>query len=657
MFTVLWCCSGAHATESPLSMQQLARLSIEELMEISVTSVSKKRESLGGAAAAVAVVTGEDIKRSGATTIPDALRLVPGLHVARTSSNEAAVSSRGFSSVNSEKLLVLSDTRSIYTPLFSGVFWDVQDYLLEDLEQIEVIRGPGATLWGSNAVNGVINITTKPARQTHGTYFEALAGTEERSGVSARYGAETAAGVHYRVFGKHVERDDTFANLANDDNWRLTHLGFRADWDAGERDVFTVQGDWYDGTIGQLAPAVQLADRPGPQGPLRTDLSGGNVLGRWQHQLGAASDLQLRVYYDRTRRDDPSFRDVLDTGDIDLQYRVNLARNELVMGLNYRYTANDNSPGLLFRLQPQSANDELISAFIQDEIELSDALRLTIGTKLEENDFSGFEVQPSARFSWDVSEGQTFWTAVSRAARIPTRLERDIAIDTNVPASPRAPLIQLLGNEDFDAEELSAYEAGYRWQVNSALGLDVAAFYNDYDDLASLELGQPFVRGSDGRLIVPVINLNLNEAITRGVEVLVNYSPLRAWRLSANYSFLDLDFARGAVDINRAAAVEGATPRHQLGLRSILEIGPNLQLDAQLRRLSSIRDIPTIRDGTGIDGYTELDVHVAWRVRPNWQISVVGQNLLDDHHLEFGAPGSRGAIERGVYGKVAWNFR
>jgi iron complex outermembrane receptor protein len=653
---VLWCCSGAHAAESPVSVQQLARLSIEELMDISVTSVSKKRESLGGAAAAVAVVTGEDIKRSGATTIPDALRLVPGLHVARVNSSATAVSVRGFSSVNSEKALVLSDTRSIYTPLFSGVFWDVQDYLLEDLDQIEVIRGPGATLWGSNAVNGVINITTKPAQQTHGTYFEALAGTEERSGVSARYGAETAAGVHYRVFGKYIERDDTFAALANDDNWRLGHLGFRADWDASERDVFTVQGDWYDATIGQLAPSIQVGTRVGPQGPLRADLSGGNLLGRWQRKLSADSDLQLRVYYDRTRRDDPSFRDVLDTSDIDVQYRLRLARNELVMGFNYRYTSNDNSPGVIFRLQPQSSNDELISAFIQDEIELTDALHLTIGTKLEENDFSGFELQPSVRFSWDVSEVQTLWTAVSRAARTPTRLERDIAVHANVPASNAAALVQLAGNEDFDAEELTAYEAGYRWQVTSALGLDVAAFYNVYDALASLEQGQSFVR-SDGQLTVPIINRNLNEAISRGLEVLINYTPLRTWRLSATYSFIDLDFDRGGADLNNGRFLEGATPRHQVGLRSILDVGSSLQLDAQLRRSSSIRRLPLIPDGTGIDGYTELDVHVAWRARPNLQISVVGQNLLDDHHVEFGAPASRGEIERGVYGKVAWDFR
>jgi iron complex outermembrane recepter protein len=650
---LLYCCSGAAIAAEQLSVQQLARLSIEELMEISVTSVSKKLESLGSAAAAVAVVTGEDIKRSGATTVPDALRMVPGLHVARSTASAATVSARGFSSVNSEKLLVLSDTRSIYTPLFAGVLWDVQDYLFEDLDRIEVIRGPGATLWGSNAVNGVINITTKKAQQTHGTYIEALAGTEERTGAAARFGDELSNGVHYRVFGKYVERDETVAIAVSEDDWRLAHLGFRADWDATERDALTLQGDWYDARIGQLVPSIQVGGRVGPQGQLRADLSGGNLLGRWQRKLERDADLQLRIYYDRTLRDDPSFRDELDTVDVDLQYSKDFARNQWVMGLSYRNTSNDNRPGTIFRLQPRSSTDQLVSGFIQDQIELARSVRLTIGTKLEDNDFSGFEVQPSVRIAWDVSAAQTAWSSISRAARIPTRLERDIAIDVN----PNGNILQqLLGNDDFDAEELIAYEAGYRWQVNSSVGLDLAAFYNVYDGLASLEIGQQFVRG-DGRTIIPIINRNLNDGITRGIEALVNYSPLRNWRLAATYSFINIEIDIDGLDLNRGRFLEGATPRHQVGLRSILDLARGWQLDAQFRRLSSLRQLPQIANGTGIDGYSELDLHVAWRVRPNLQLTVVGQNLLHDRHVEFGPPAGRGEIERGVYAKVAWDFR
>jgi iron complex outermembrane receptor protein len=651
---VLGCCSGcAIAAEAELSVQQLSRLSLEELMTIPVTSVSKKRESLGGAAAAVSVITGEDIKRSGATTVPDALRLVPGLHVARATSSAAAVSSRGFSGVNSEKLLVLSDTRSIYTPLFAGVFWDVQDYLFEDLDQIEVIRGPGSTLWGSNAVNGVINITTKKAQQTHGRYFEALAGSEERAGVAGRFGDVTANGVHYRVFGKYVERDGTAAVALSEDDWQLGHLGFRTDWDVSERDALTLQGDWYDGRIGQLAPAIQVGTRPGPQGQLRVDVRGGNLLGRWQRQLQSDSELQLRLYYDRTLRDDPSFRDELDTVDLDLQYRKALAYNELVMGLNYRHTSNDNRPGLIFRLQPRSSSDRLISGFIQDQIALTETVRLTIGTKLEDNDFSGFELQPSARIAWDLSAVQTLWSSISRAVRIPTRLERDIAVDVNPSGNP---LQQLAGSAAFDAEELIAYEAGYRQQLNSVLGIDLAAFYNVYDGLASLEVGERFVR-EDGRTIVPIINRNLNDARSRGLEVLLNYSPLRTWRLAANYSFIDIDIDRGGADLNRGRFLDGATPRHQFGLRSILDLARGWQVDAQFRRVSSLRRVPQIATGGGIEGYSELDVHLAWLARPNLQITVVGQNLLHGQHAEFGAPLGRGEIQRGIYGKAAWSFR
>lgn len=636
-------------------MQQLARLSIEELMEISVTSVSKRRESLGGAAAAVSVVTGEDIRRSGATTVPDALRQVPGLHVARLSSSQAAVTARGFSNLTSEKLLVLSDTRSIYTPLFSGVFWDAQDYLFEDLEQIEVIRGPGATLWGSNAVNGVINITTKNARQTHGTYVEALAGTEERAGIAARYGAETASGVHFRVFGKYVERGDTFATTGSEDDWRLGHAGFRADWQANTRDTFTVQGDLYDGTIGQLSPSVRVIGRPGPQGPLRVQLNGGNVLGRWQRQLDAASELQVRLYYDRTSRDDPSFRDDLDTIDADVQYRRVFGRNEVVSGLNYRYTRNDDRPGIIFRLEPTLSSDEVVSAFIQDQIRLTDTLRLTIGSKFEDNDFSGFELQPSVRLAWDVSSTQTLWTAVSRAARIPTRFERDIAVDVVDPASD--PLFQLLGSRDFDSEELIAYEAGYRWQASASVALDLATFYNVYAGLASLELGDPFVRPADGRVIVPITNRNLNDGESRGFEALVTYAPLRGWRLSATYSFIDIEIDAGGLDINRGRFLDGATPRHQVGLRSVLDLPAGIQFDAQFRRLSSIRRTPEIENGTGLDGYSELDVRLGWRARPGVDMSVIGQNLLRRRHAEIGPPERRGELERGVYGKLTWSFR
>jgi len=659
------CTSAAARTQDPSSVpptssysvaQSLKSLSLEQLMGIEVTSVSKTVESLGGAAAAIAVVSGEDIRRSGATTVPEALRFVPGIHVARRNSNSWAVSARGFSSVNSEKLLVLSDTRSVYTPLYSGVFWDVQDYLLEDIERIEVIRGPGAALWGSNAVNGVINITTRNARDTQGTYLEAAAGTEERAFAGARHGGRIGESGYFRVFGRYVARDDTFNPIAtSEDDWRMGHAGFRADWEAGDSDTLTLQGDVYRGTIGQLAPAITVIGRPGPQGDLRVRVNGGNVLGRWRRALDDGSDVQLRVYYDRTHRDDPSYRDDLDTIDLDFQHRfAPIASHELLWGLNYRYTDNSNVGKGLLALDPAASRDDVVSGFVQDQISLLDTLRLTVGTKLEHNDFSGFEIQPSVRLAWEPVPAHVLWGAVSRAVRVPTRLERDISVDATDPAAN--PGIRLVGNDDFDAEELMAYELGYRWQVTDALYADVALFHSRYEGLASLEIGEPFVDPTDGRTIVPVLNRNLTDGSSEGLEALLSYAPMPDWRLTATYSYVELNLDPRGADLNRGAFLEGTTPRHNIGLRSSLDLPGNFQLDAQLRHESRIRSMPELVEVTGLPAYTELDVRFAWLGPQGIELSVVGQNLLHGRHSEFGTPEARGAIERGVYGKLAWRF-
>src|SRR3569833_1776844 len=355
----------ALAQEEEYTPTALKRLSIEQLMDVEVTSVSKTRESLLGAAAAVAIVTDEDIRRSGATTVPEALRFVPGLFVARETSNSWSVSSRGFSGVNSQELLVLSDTRSIYSPLFSGVFWDVQDYLMDDIDRIEVIRGPGGTLWGSNAVNGVINITTRPAQDTQGGHFEAETGTQEHVTTGLRYGGQIGDNAYFRVFGKFTDQD---AELdppgASPDNWRLGHVGLRSDWQAGAQDAVTIQGDLYDGHIGLVAPSVAIIGRPSPSGRLDTGVSGGNVLGRWQHAGGAAADGRGRRYYDRTHRNDPSFLNDLNTVDLDFQHRfLFVRRHEITWGMSYRLL-NDRTEGKgVIALSPPSARDDLFCGF------------------------------------------------------------------------------------------------------------------------------------------------------------------------------------------------------------------------------------------------------------------------------------------------------
>jgi iron complex outermembrane recepter protein len=630
-------------------LDHLKRMSVDELLDVEVTSVSRREEDLRRAAAAVAVVNHEELRRSGANTIPEALRLVPGLHVAQQSSTGWGVSSRGFSSVNSEKLLVLSDTRSIYTPLFSGVAWDVQDYLLEDVERIEVIRGPGAALWGSNAVNGVVNITTRSARDTHGDYLEAGVGDFERVWVGARHGGETAGGRHFRVFGRYFDRDATHSPLAvSEDSARMGHLGFRTDWD-GRGAAWTVQGDAYAGVIGQLTPAVEVIGRPGPQGQLTSRVSGGNLLARWRRETSSTSDWQLRAYYDYTRRDDPSFLDTLHTVDVDLQRSQLAGRHEVIWGVAGRLTANSNRSGGIFAVVPEDSDDLLWSGFVQDQISLGDSLAVTLGTKLEHNDFSGFEIQPSARVAWSPGP-HTLWAAVSRAVRVPTRLERDIFVDASDPAGD--PVFRLLGNRDFDPEQLVAYETGYRWKALQSLWLDLALFYNDYDRLVSLEVGTPFLDGT-GRTIVPVLNQNLGRGHSQGAELLVEWQPRESWRLSASYSHIDLDLESSGLDLNRNTWIAGSTPRGIAGLRSLYSAG-SLELDAQFRHHSRIRLLPAELTREGIDAYSSLDLRLGWRASAQWQVSLMGKNLLDDEHVEFGTPAARGALARAVWLKAEW---
>jgi iron complex outermembrane receptor protein len=645
----------APAQEEASTSSALKQLSIEQLMDVEVTSVSKTRESLLGAAAAVATVTSEDIRRSGANTVPEALRFVPGLYVARQTANSWSVSSRGFSGVNSQDLLVLSDTRSIYTPLFSGVFWDVQDYLMGDIDRIEVIRGPGGALWGSDAVNGVININTKPAQDTQGTYLEAQTGTQEHVTTAARYGGQLGDQAYYRVFGKFTDQDsEAYPPGASPDHWHLGHVGFRSDLQPSPDDGLTVQGDLYEGKVGLVSPSVDLIGRPGPEGRLQVGVGGGNLLGRWQHAIDATSDVQVRLYYDRTHRNDPSFRDDLDTIDLDIQQRFALAWHLITWGLSYRFMNDRNEGKGIFALTPPDSRDNLYSSFIQDQLTLAQTVHLTVGTKFEHNDFSGFEVQPSIRAAWDMAPTRTVWAAVSRAVRVPTRLERDVDIDVTDPAGN--PVLVLLGSRSFHAEELTAFELGYRWQLAPNLSLDLASFHNRYTGLASLEPGIPFVDPTTGQTIIPIINRNLTDGRTDGLESLVTFSPLPGWRLSLDYSYIDMSLVANGLDLNRGHLAEGSTPRNQVGVRSYLDLPRGLELDVQFRAVSALSSIPESATGEGLAGYRELDVRLGWRPGRHTQLSLDGQNLLHDHHAEFGTPEARSAIRRSVYGKISWEF-
>lgn len=653
---VLLCVSSNMVMALAAGPDLLAELSLEELGNIRVTSVSRTEEQLSAAAAAVTVVTARDIRRSGATSVPEALRMVPGLHVARQNASTWAISSRGFSSSNSAKLLVLSDTRSVYTPLFSGVFWDVQDYLMQDIDRIEVIRGPGATMWGSNAVNGVINITTKRADQTQGGLVEATAGDEERLIAAARYGGVVGDDVYYRVFMQHSERDDSYAPEAtSSDDWRISHFGFRSDWQANARDSVTLQGDLYQGDIGQLVPQARLANRPGPQGNLEADVEGGNILGRWQRQLDGDGELQLRAYYDYTRRDDPSFLDELATYDIDFQHRFALgAIHQVTWGMNYRSADNENRGRGIFAVEPESSSDQLLGAFLQDQMALSESVQLTIGTKVENNDFSGVEWQPSVRLAWQLREGHNAWAAVSRAVRVPTRYERDIAIDVNIPG-PGEPQIRIEGNSDFESEELVAYEMGYRWQATRKLAFDLAVFHNDYENLTALEFGQSYFDPNSGRTVIPLVAENVNEGHTQGFEALARYLPRDNWQLTLTYTYLDMEIDVGGDDLNRDALIEDSTPRHQFALRSSHD-WRGFEFDLQYRYLSEIQHLRESVTGAGLSSYSEIDLRVARRLTPQIEVALIGRSLLDDSHQEFGGPDSSGEVERSIYGKIVWTF-
>jgi iron complex outermembrane receptor protein len=643
---------SAAGASSAQGNRDFTELSLEELSQIEVTSVSKREEPLADAAAAIAVISNETLRRSGATTIPEALRLAPGIYVAQGFTTLWAVSSRGFMSGNSPYLLVLSDTRSIYTPFFSGVLWDVQDVLLEDIDRIEVIRGPGASLWGSNAVSGVINITSKSAQETQGSYFEGGGGTKERAFGAVRYGGKLTDEIWFRVFAKGVERAGQYSPLGPArDNMKMGHLGFRADWKVHANDTFTVQGDAYTGDIGQTTPSVVVRGRPGASGKLVAGVAGGNVLARWTHAFASGSDFQIRAYYDGTHRDDPSFVDNLDTVDLDVQHRFQLPlRQEVVWGLDYRAMDNRNHGKGLLSLEPPNSIDTVVSGFVQDQIAVLDSVKVTLGTKFEHNDFSGWEVQPTARAAWSPSREATFWGSVSRAVRVPTRLERDVDVDVTDPA--RSPVLRLLGTRSFRSERLLAVELGYRWQIEKKIFIDLAGFYNLYHGLASLEIDPAFVDPQTGQTVIPILNKNLTDGVAKGGEAAVTLTPIRPWRLVANYSYILLTLDPKGQDLNGGRYFEGRTPRNQFTLQSFLDLPAHFQLDALFRYASSVPAATQLVPGQPIPAYGEIDLRAAWR----WQrleFSVVGRNLLHDHRREI--PGG-GEIERSVYLKVGGRF-
>ncbi|HWN06219.1 MAG TPA: TonB-dependent receptor, partial [Steroidobacteraceae bacterium] len=541
---------GGHAVAEP-GGAELLDLSIEQLADLEITSVSRVAESLRNSPAAVFVITAEDIRRSGVTSVPEALRLAPGVEVARRSAYEWSVSIRGFNSDLANKLLVLIDGRSVYSPLFAGVFWDVQDTLLEDVERIEIVSGPGGTLWGANAVNGVINIITREADDTQGGYGEILGGNEDRVIGGFRYGGRFGESGAARAYVKYVERESSLSSGGGQavDGTHMSRAGFRVDWDARNDDSFAMVGEAYSGeTEGLFSEEFTIGTLPSGIFRDAVDISGANVLGRWQRRLGAASELSLQAYFDHTQRDIPNTYDERrDTLDLDFQHRTPLGtRHDFLWGLTYRNTSDRIENTLFATFDPPSRDFRQYGVFLQDRIAVApDRLYLTIGTKLGHNDYTGVENQPNIRLAWHPDNRQTLWSAVSRGVRIPSRLDHDLVL-TVPAAAPGFPLpfyFIVTGNEDFQPEEMLAYEAGYRIQHGDDLSLDVSLFRNEYDGLQTNEPDEPilvFVPPLP-HVIVPSHLDNNMRGTSYGGTIAANWQPMPRWRLRAQYAYLELD--------------------------------------------------------------------------------------------------------------------
>ena len=646
----------AQATQSNQNPpKNLKQVSLEELGQIEVTTASKVPVKATRTPAAIYVITREDIRRSGATSIPEALRMAPGVEVARVDSNTWSLGVRGFESTLSRSVLVLIDGRSVYTPLFAGVYWQVQDTLLEDIERIEVIRGPGGTIWGANAVNAVINIITKRAQETHGTLVSTGGGNVDQGFVNFRYGAGNSKGFNYRIYGKGFTRGPEFhSDHQQFDDWRMGQVGFRTDWDSHNRDRLTLQGDLYYGDAGQRVGIASYSPPFMTDVQQNAELSGGNLLGRWERELGSGSNLQLQTYYDRTNRKQANFAESRDTFDIDFIHHLTLpGRQDFLWGLGARLSSGNVSevvPTVVFT--PNHYTDKLYSAFIQDEIHIvGDQLSLTIGSKFLHNGYSGFEIEPAARLLWTPSSRQTVWGAVTRAVRTPSRVEEDLQL-TGLAAPTPLTFFRIVGDRKFSSESLIGYEAGYRSLVGLKFHVDIAAFYNNYDHLLSIETGAPFSESSPPppHTVIPFFFRNGLLGHTAGFEIAPDWTPTRTWRLRGSYSFLhiDLDKKASSQDTSSGNSTQGSSPHHQVAIQSFLDLPKKLQFDQTLRYVSAL-------PAQLVRAYTTADVRFSWHATRSLGVSVVGQNLFQPHHAEFGGdPGPLVGIERSAYIKLTW---
>jgi iron complex outermembrane receptor protein len=610
--------AGQPAAAAPLQVADIADLSLEQLTQIEVTSVSGRAEPLSGAAASIFVLSNEDIRRSGARTLPEALRLAPNLQVAQTSASTYAISARGFNNSIGNKLLVLIDGRTVYTPLFSGVFWDTPDVMLEDVDRIEIISGPGATLWGANAVNGVINVITRRAEDSQGALASVGSGNRDSS-ATFRYGGKLGTDGTYRVYGKAFELQNTRTarGAALQDGWERGQVGFRADWGTA-KDGYTVQGDAFNGESDAR-----------PFGALK--VSGMNILGRMNRQTANGGTVRVQAYYDHTEREEPFlYRDAMDIFDLEIQHGLPQQGNhKLLWGGGYRYARDDVQKDVLVAFIPAQKNLYWGNVFVQDEIRLTDRVELTVGAKFESNVYTGVEFLPSARVGWKLAENQLLWGAASRAVRAPARIDREFFLPGNPPYIIR-------GGPNFVSEVANVFELGYRAQPSSVLSYSVTVFHSVYDKLRS---GQP---GPNAMV------QNMLEGTTNGLETWGTFQATPDWRLSAGVTFLQESFhlKPGSTDPVGAPNL-GNDPKHQWNLRSAHKLSDKVDFDLMVRHVATLSS-PVVPQ------YTAVDARLGWRVRRDLELSVTGRNLLDPTHPEFDALATRSELARSVFVNLLW---
>jgi iron complex outermembrane receptor protein len=656
-------CALGLATLAARSQTGLGDASLEQLLNVEVTSVSKKEQKLSQTAAAVFVIGQEDIRRSGSVLLPDLLRMVPGVQVAQIDANAWAITIRGFNSRYSNKVLVLVDGRSVYTPSFSGVYWDQLDTPLEDIERIEVIRGPGATMWGANAVNGVINIITKSSKSTQGGLASATVGADSDARGLLRYGGRlgpaSGDGATYRVFGKYTRVGSGVLENGSDgaDGWSRVHGGFRTDWSLSPSDTFHAEGDLFSNRESQTRQPSFLA---GPvEAGFKQDIraAGGSLSSAWSHTSADGAQTSVNAYFDTYRRDDMGLPEFQRTFDLSAQqHLVAGQRHDIVFGLGYRAVLSGIPPGYPISLTPPKRTDSLYSAFLQDEIRLGDNLWLTLGSKLEHNAFTGFEYEPSARLAWAPSPRHTLWAAASRAIRQPSRQEAGVNLDLgDVPLDASTTLaVRLHGSPTYRSEELRDFETGYRSQLTKRVSLDLTTFLSFYRHLTTIEPQTPVIYPGPAGIVIetPLVYANLGHSTNYGGELALNWSVNSRWRLSPAWTAIHVNMGLDAGSGDQLSVpLSGNTPRNSFQVRSLLNLTRKLTWDQTLWWNQRIPN-------GNVAGHVRLDSILSWKVGEHTEFSLVGQNLVGPPVLEFGdSSWIEGTREgRSIYGKITWKF-